>query len=76
VFFIDDAYREPDELVQGEDSEVIRRHLHDGRAFQAIKVPHTPQALQERLAGLGWNIEVTALCGPLYWGAGELGSRP
>jgi demethylmenaquinone methyltransferase/2-methoxy-6-polyprenyl-1,4-benzoquinol methylase len=76
VLFIDDAYREPEELVEGEASEVIRRHLHDGRPFQAIKVPHEPEALQQRLAELGWRIEVRRISGPFYWGAGELGSRP
>ncbi len=74
VLFIDDGYREAHELVQGEGSEVICRHLHDGRPFRAIKVPHTPRVLQGRLTELGWQIEVSQLPGPFYWGAGRLGS--
>lgn len=30
VFFADDAYRTPDELVEGPSSPVIRRQLNDG----------------------------------------------
>ena len=35
VFFVDDAYRTPDELVDGASSSTIRRRLDDGRAYRA-----------------------------------------
>ena len=71
VAFVDDAFRTPDELVNGECSAVIRRQLNDGTAFRAVKVPHTPDELQARLRSLGWNFAVRRLAGPVYWGAGN-----
>lgn len=70
VFFADDAYRTPDELVAGEASATIRRRLNDGTPYRAVKVPHTPAELERRLASLGWNIPVTATEGPFFWGSG------
>jgi len=71
VFFVDDAYRTPDELIEGAASSTIRRRLNDGTAFRAVKVPHHPAELAERLARVGWNVTVTATSGPAYWGAGK-----
>jgi SAM-dependent methyltransferase len=71
VFFADDAYRTPDELVEGPSSETIRRRLDDGTSYRLVKVPHTPPDLEQRLRQLGWNIKVTATSGPCYWGAGS-----
>jgi SAM-dependent methyltransferase len=70
VLFFDDGYRTPDELIEGESSSTIRRRLNDGRAYRAVKVPHEPAGLQERLVALGWGIEVRPTRGPFYWGAG------
>jgi ubiquinone/menaquinone biosynthesis C-methylase UbiE len=70
VAFVDDACRTPDELIEGEESSVIRRRLKDGTPFRAVKVPHTPQHLAERLRRIGWNFSVTYLGGPFYWGVG------
>jgi demethylmenaquinone methyltransferase/2-methoxy-6-polyprenyl-1,4-benzoquinol methylase len=70
VFFADDAYRTPDELVEGAASSTIRRRLHDGSTHRAVKVPHTPRALERRLAQLGWDIDVSLTQGPFFWGAG------
>ena len=71
VFFADDAYRTPDELIEGRSSTVIRRRLLDGTPFRAVKVPHTPEALERRLGELGWRIEVHRTSGPFFWGAGR-----
>jgi trans-aconitate methyltransferase len=71
VFFIDDAYRSPDELIYGESSSTIRRRLNDGTAYRAVKVPHEPKQLEKRLARLGWRITVTPTSGPFFWGAGR-----
>jgi SAM-dependent methyltransferase len=70
VFFVDDAYRTPDELIYGESSSVVRRRLNDGTPFCAVKVPYEPKPLEERLQGLGWRVTVTATSGPFYWGSG------
>jgi SAM-dependent methyltransferase len=72
VFFIDDAYRTPEELIEGEASSTIRRRLNDGTAYRAVKVPHTVADLEERLARLGWDFEVTQTSGRFYWGGGGL----
>ncbi len=73
VFFADDGYRTPDELIEGESSSTIRRRLTDGTAFRAVKVPHEPAELEQRLARLGWRISVTRTSGPFYWGEGARG---
>ncbi|SFE16013.1 Methyltransferase domain-containing protein [Actinopolyspora alba] len=71
VLFIDDAYRTADELVEGEESSTIRRRLSDGTRHRAVKVPHEPAELQDRLARLGWDVEVRPTSGPFYWGRGK-----
>jgi SAM-dependent methyltransferase len=71
VFFVDDGYRTADELVEGESSSAIRRRLNDGTAHRAVKVPHRPAELEERLARLGWRVGVRATSGPFFWGAGS-----
>jgi demethylmenaquinone methyltransferase/2-methoxy-6-polyprenyl-1,4-benzoquinol methylase len=72
VFFADDAYRAPGELVEGPSSPVIRRQLDDGTPYRLVKIPHQPASLQEQLRRIGWSITVTATAGPFpfYWGAG------
>jgi SAM-dependent methyltransferase len=70
VFFADDAYRTPDELIEGEESSTIRRRLNDGSAYRAVKVPHRPAELERLLAALGWQITVEQSSGPFFWGAG------
>ncbi|HEX3312731.1 MAG TPA: class I SAM-dependent methyltransferase, partial [Streptosporangiaceae bacterium] len=73
VFFADDAYRTPDELVYGPSSSTIRRRLADGTSYELVKVPYRPTDLEERLRRTGWDITVTATSGPFYWGAGRRG---
>jgi demethylmenaquinone methyltransferase/2-methoxy-6-polyprenyl-1,4-benzoquinol methylase len=70
VAFVDDAYRTPDELIDGEQSEVIRRTLNNGTTFKAVKVPHTPARLEQRLRGIGWDVSVQYLVEPFFWGSG------
>jgi SAM-dependent methyltransferase len=72
VFFADDAYRTPDELVEGPASSTIRRLIPGGTAYRIVKVPHQAEDLERRLRLLGWNIDVTATAGPFYWGQGTL----
>jgi len=72
VLFVDGSHRTPEELIDGEASSTIRRRLHDGRAFRAVKVPHEPTELEARLARLGWRFTVTQTSGPFFWGAGNM----
>jgi SAM-dependent methyltransferase len=76
VFFADDAYRTPDELVEGPSSSTIRRQIPDGTAYRLVKVPYWPADLERWLRRLGWDIKVTATAGPFYWGEGSRGQRP
>ncbi len=73
VFFADDAYRTPGELVEGPSSSTIRRRLDDGTSYRIVKVPHRPPDLEKRLRRIGWNVKVTSTSGPFYWGAGSRG---
>jgi SAM-dependent methyltransferase len=75
VFFADDAYRTPDELVEGPSSSTIRRQIPAGTAYRIVKVPHQAADLETQLRQLGWDIKVTATAGPFYWGAGNLASH-
>jgi len=68
AMFVDDAHRTPDELAYGEDSELVRRRVTDGRQFTVVKVPYSPEDLERRVADLGWDVTVTATSGPFYWG--------
>ncbi len=70
VFFLDDAHRTAEELLEGESGARVCRRLNDGSAHQIFKVPHTPQQLERRLAQLGWRITVTSTSGPFFWGEG------
>ena len=58
VFFADDGYRTPDELIEGESSSTIRRRLNDGTADRAVKVAYEPAELEARLARLGWRTPI------------------
>ena len=69
--FVDDAFRTPDELIEGERSSTIRRRLTDGSAFRAVKVPHTAESLERRIQALGWRVQVRHLAGPFFWGEGH-----
>ena len=71
VFFVDDAYRAPDELIEGEESSTIRRRLPDGTPYRIVKVAHRPDDLERRLQHLGWRINVHRTSGPFFWGAGR-----
>jgi SAM-dependent methyltransferase len=70
VMFVDDGYRTPDELVEGER---IRRRLHDGSAHHIVKVPHEAGGLERRLSELGWDIAVNS-SGVFFWGEGNIRS--
>jgi demethylmenaquinone methyltransferase/2-methoxy-6-polyprenyl-1,4-benzoquinol methylase len=70
VFFVDDAYRTDEELIEGEHSPVIQRRLTDGTAYRIVKVPHQAADLEQQLDRMGWRIKVHPTAGPFYWGSG------
>lgn len=70
VLFVDDAYREVDELTEGQASWTIRRRAGDGATYRLVKVPYRPIELEARLKALGWDIEVRSAGGLFYCGAG------
>jgi demethylmenaquinone methyltransferase/2-methoxy-6-polyprenyl-1,4-benzoquinol methylase len=72
VVFVDDALRLDEELVYGADSDVVERVLSDGSRHRVVKMPHTPEGLQERLAALGWRFEMHDAA-PFFWGVGRRG---
>ncbi|MGW7545668.1 class I SAM-dependent methyltransferase [Streptomyces sp. NPDC054770] len=71
VFFVDDHYRTPQELVGGPASSTIQRRTPDGTAYRIVKVPYEPAELERQLRELGWDITVTPTAGPFFWGAGN-----
>lgn len=75
VFFADDGYRTPDELIEGPASSTIQRRTPGGTAYQIVKVPLEPADLERQLRALGWDITVTPTAGPFFWGAGTRISR-
>jgi ubiquinone/menaquinone biosynthesis C-methylase UbiE len=71
VFFVDDAFRPPEELIEGESSTTIQRKVGDGSGYRIVKVPYRPAELEHELAALGWQFTVSPTSGPFYWGAGS-----
>ena len=72
VFFTDegkDASRNEDFLTDP-SVPIVRRPLLDGRTFRAVKVFWDPEALEERLRHLGWDIKIHE-SGPFFWGEGR-----
>jgi SAM-dependent methyltransferase len=76
VFFADDGYRTPDELIEGPASSTIQRRTPDGTAYRIVKVPLEPADLERQLRSLGWDITVTPTAGPFFWGAGNRAVPP
>jgi SAM-dependent methyltransferase len=71
VFFVDDGYRTPDELIEGPASSTIQRRTPDGTPYRIVKVPLEPADLERQLRELGWDITVTPTAGPFFWGTGN-----
>lgn len=56
-----------------EQEGVVVRKLEDAREFRIVKVYHEPEALQDRLTRMGWDIEVRATAEYLHHGSGRRG---
>jgi SAM-dependent methyltransferase len=75
VFFVDDAFRPAEELIEGVASSTIERRTGAGAAYRIVKVPYRSTELEQRLDALGWRLTVTQTSGAFYWGAGSRGRR-
>lgn len=60
VFFVDSASDEGSSGAsgEGETAETEQRELSGGRHFEIVKRYYEPRQLRERLAGIGWDVEV------------------
>lgn len=60
VLFIDEHVdvREKEAYVPGAD-EVVERRLRDDQTFRIVKNFVEPQALRDRLRGMGWDCRIT-----------------
>ena len=73
VFFIDSLKEATSTAVDHTlpvNDPVVRRRLNDGRMFAVYKIFHDPPELEQRLAGLGWNIQVTQTSRYFLYGHG------
>ncbi len=63
VFFLDSAPSEyasaVDHKLQARGEQTMLRRLADGREYRIVKHWFRPAELQERIAALGWRVEVT-----------------
>jgi len=71
VFLVDDAFRLPEELIEGKASSTVERRTGAGAAYRIVKVPYRCTELEQRLDALGWRLAVTQTSGTFYWGAGS-----
>ncbi|HEY5053683.1 MAG TPA: class I SAM-dependent methyltransferase [Solirubrobacterales bacterium] len=73
VFFIDSARgdRSADHRLPGAGEETMARRLGDGREYRIVKRFYEPEALQDRLAGLGWSVRVASTPEYFIYGHGH-----
>ncbi|GAA3622187.1 hypothetical protein GCM10022419_129830 [Nonomuraea rosea] len=72
AFFVDDAYRTAEELIEGEQSTTVQRRLLDGTAYRIVKVPHQPRDLKRQLERIGWRIDIHARVPPTTRAAAQV----
>jgi trans-aconitate methyltransferase len=72
VFVIDElpAVAAHEQVLADAAVPTVSRVLRSGRRYHAVKVFHEPTALRDRLAGLGWTIEVHPVGWRFFWAAG------
>ncbi len=73
VFVIDElpAVAAIEQVIPGKAAPVVERHLGTGELFRAVKVFYEPAALEHRLAGLGWQIEVRTVGWRFFYATGS-----
>ena len=79
VLFIDSARTErstaADHVLPSGGEDTMTRRLDDGREFQIVKRFYDPQALEQRLAALGWSASVDATPEFFIYGTADLQPR-
>ena len=77
VFLVDSRHdatsTAADHTLEEADSETQTRRLNDGREFRIVKVFHQPEALAQKLAGLGWHFRIEATPNYFLYGSGTRG---
>ncbi|HVC07904.1 MAG TPA: class I SAM-dependent methyltransferase [Solirubrobacterales bacterium] len=75
VFFLDSARNERasaiDHKLPEAGEETMLRRLKNGEEFQIVKRFHEPESLQDRLAGLGWSVQVKSTPEYFIYGGGS-----
>jgi SAM-dependent methyltransferase len=75
VFFVDSrpnqASTARDQPLPEVESTTMLRRLNDGQEFEIVKVFYSPAELTERLAKLGWDLEVLATDNHCLYGYGS-----
>jgi SAM-dependent methyltransferase len=78
VFFCDDVAgsesrpSNPGESVDGGPEFAHRRRLSDGREYTIVKVFHDPEELHDRLASLGWSVDLWTTGDQFFYGVARL----
>jgi protein-L-isoaspartate O-methyltransferase len=74
VFFVDSLYNEAstavDHRLEGPEATTVTRRLNDGREFRIVKVFYRPDELANRLADMGWQVEVRTTPSHFLYGFG------
>ncbi len=75
VFFVDSARSDfsgaRDHVAPGGGEETMTRRLDDGSEFRIVKRYYAPEELEQRLAELGWTVEVSRTCEFFIYGSGS-----
>ena len=76
VFFIDSSRHDlasaVDHKLSDPDDPTMLRRLADGSEYRIVKRFYEPELLRERLAGLGWKMEVHSTSNFFIYGHGRL----
>ena len=68
-----DREREIEQVLPDQPGSMVRRRLHDGTEYRAVKVFYAPDDLEARLAELGWSATVRRVDRHLLAGTAHLG---
>jgi hypothetical protein len=79
-FFLIDSRREPsstalNHTLPDPTATTVTRKLNDGRVFEICKVFYEPEALSERLARLGWTVDVRQTSSYFLYASGRLAAK-
>ncbi len=79
VFFLDSSRHDlasaVDHKLSDPEDPIMLRRLADGREYRIVKQFHEPERLRQRLADLGWSIEVDVTSEFFIYGHGRVADR-